>query len=622
MHIFIALPTSTHNDSITTTPPYHDQPAMLSPNTAKLGHSIWDGLSRKVFERDLDALSSTNHVPVSQTLQSNEWPTDRGQEIFPFEVEKQLCDDIAFIAAYDYGVEYVSAVTVEPGESGGIVVRLAANQGVSTRVIDALQEVFSLLKTCARKEISLGPCAEQIFDIVVKLNRNKVLGRLASSHFRPRKHIKGPPREPLPARLSRLMVPFTKKSTSENENFLHQLDALHAAFLAVEATSGSLPALKSAVKCVFHLTDNGFSLPKILAETGLPPANIHSRDISEINKIANYWRICTDLAHLSRSYRARFSTCRLQPIEHYAPSGNKLKRYVHAEIQILIFYEINKSQSLWPRAIGASKEACFLCNSLIRTHGSFHLSKAHRRVFPQWTVPDLDFYNAITLETLRKALVGVHKDVRTELKRARNSSSFLHPLQSSVNLWRTCLPTPSLTTVDSVDTVKGGVVTDAGQLRIEGQKEGDFTQQESRGFPESSRSRFNSTNTVTPDFPQSRAISSLLQAANTEAPLTATPSPYQYTRLDWLGVYVHPDTSLHDDRSALRTDISLKSGRRARALEADVSHLFEIENLIPGEDVIISRPMRSSRSDIRAEEMDIMLTDRGSNPIVMSCRWY
>ena len=97
---------------------------------------------------------------------------------------------------------------------------------------------------------------------------------------------------------------------------------------------------------------------------------------------------------ISRSYRALFTRLRLETLEHYEPSstlGMKLKRFVHAEVQMVVFLETS-SPPPWPRVIGASKEACFLCDSFIKAHGYFYLSKAHRKVFHQWTVPDRKDY--------------------------------------------------------------------------------------------------------------------------------------------------------------------------------------------------------------------------------------
>jgi hypothetical protein len=61
---------------------------------------------------------------------------------------------------------------------------------------------------------------------------------------------------------------------------------------------------------------------------------------------------------------------------------------IHAEIQLIAYCEI-KSPPLFPRAIGSSKDACFLCHAFIRTHGKMHTSRAHGRLYPGWRLPML-----------------------------------------------------------------------------------------------------------------------------------------------------------------------------------------------------------------------------------------
>ncbi|MCJ1390002.1 hypothetical protein MMC18_002860 [Xylographa bjoerkii] len=81
-------------------------------------------------------------------------------------------------------------------------------------------------------------------------------------------------------------------------------------------------------------------------------------------------------------------------------------------------------------------------------HGFFHISKAHRQVFPQWTVPDLREYSNETLARLRNTLVVVDRAIIRELGEARPYQEFRPlPLQSSINLQKPILLTPSLSTI-------------------------------------------------------------------------------------------------------------------------------------------------------------------------------
>lgn len=113
--------------------------------------SIWDGVDRKVFEREIDALHRTNFVPKPQVLENKDWPRPRETEFLEFGVEMQLADDIAFVSAYEYGVEYVTAATVDHDGSDGLTIRLAANEGVRKNVQDAWRRLMFLLEKCSAK---------------------------------------------------------------------------------------------------------------------------------------------------------------------------------------------------------------------------------------------------------------------------------------------------------------------------------------------------------------------------------------------------------------------------------------------------------------------------------------
>jgi hypothetical protein len=217
--------------------------------------------------------------------------------------------------------------------------------------------------------------------------------------------------------------------------------------------------MKTIVKDVFQLTMDGFSLPTRLERARFPLLKMDTREIREINKVANYWRICHSLAHLSRSYRTKLQ---LETINPYAPSvrsGSSKTRFVHAEVQMLVFYETSQLP-VWPCTIGASKEACFLCNSFVKAHGYFYVSKAHCQMYPQWTIPDLEHYSAESLERLQKTLAVVNRDVTNALRQAgRNRNARSYPLQSSVNLHKPRFPTPSMTAIRSSDTERTSETT-------------------------------------------------------------------------------------------------------------------------------------------------------------------
>jgi hypothetical protein len=78
---------------------------------------------------------------------------------------------------------------------------------------------------------------------------------------------------------------------------------------------------------------------------------------------------------------------------------------VHAEIQILCFYEQRPHQPL-PRVICASKSACYLCNLFLETHGKFIVPRTHGKIYDRWTLPP---QSCLSPETIQRLLPTLHR---------------------------------------------------------------------------------------------------------------------------------------------------------------------------------------------------------------------
>lgn len=125
-------------------------------DTALKGSSIWDTVGQSTFRENIKKLmKSSDNVPKDPRVYAKEdWLNCGDQEgsfTFPFEVERQLADDIAFIAASQEGGRRVSAVAVEEIDGRGLVIRLAANRGVPEAVSKGLEEIFAVLQQCANE---------------------------------------------------------------------------------------------------------------------------------------------------------------------------------------------------------------------------------------------------------------------------------------------------------------------------------------------------------------------------------------------------------------------------------------------------------------------------------------
>lgn len=134
---------------------------------------------------------------------------------------------------------------------------------------------------------------------------------------------------------------------------------------------------------------------------------------------------------------------------------------IHSEMQLIAFCEIESPPDLFPRVIASSKDACFLCNAFIKTHGKMHTSRTHGRLYPGWKLPNLlqikglqEEFNQVLLNLARNTIgariVGlrhIHPQPPYEstllplsLYSTTRSSFSLHP--SSQNLQPTAVGEP------------------------------------------------------------------------------------------------------------------------------------------------------------------------------------
>lgn len=102
-------------------------------------------------------------------------------------------------------------------------------------------------------ELSREQCAEEVLDIVVKLNNNRILGRLASRFFQPPLYDRGPPRRPLSIRLKEEVASCMSGRRSSGKStdtgtISAQTDAYHSSFLQLENSEAE--KIGSAIKLV------------------------------------------------------------------------------------------------------------------------------------------------------------------------------------------------------------------------------------------------------------------------------------------------------------------------------------------------------------------------------------
>jgi hypothetical protein len=129
----------------------------------------------------------------------------------------------------------------------------------------------------------------------------------------------------------------------------------------------------------------------------------------------------------------RWQTSDVEAKFHHACN---LKLTLHAEMQLLDFYESNPSLVPQLRLMGTSKKACYLCHEYLLLHPfSIRVSACHQKIYPSWMPPPL---HGIPRETkyhcFRRLIRKIERITIQELKssleapqRPRNKDSTAGP---------------------------------------------------------------------------------------------------------------------------------------------------------------------------------------------------
>lgn len=368
----------------------------------------------------------------------------------PFEVERKLADGFAYIASYDVGVGFVTAAAIETSvEPPSLVVRLAANEGIRDCAFDATAQILEELRTCGRdrevadtelvripSDLMLGSsrqqCEEEILDTIVRLNKNKIYSRIGSKLYKKPDFVRSD-LDPLSIRFREFVQRERKRTHQERADlatllqeiidFQDLVDVLERSTSRSAVSKNEVPVaeIKAIIKQACRMSKGKISIRDRLQAMGVPDAKLDHRIVREIDKLANYGSIPHGLIRIrwAKRYRPLFENPRLMKVEPYgyAQSAASLfisskypKRFVHAEVQLLAYYEMN-AQTVLPRVIGSSKEACYLCDAFITAHGRFCVSKTHRQVSKKWTVPERRGYSNESIQRMRQSLQAVNQQV-------------------------------------------------------------------------------------------------------------------------------------------------------------------------------------------------------------------
>lgn len=138
-----------------------------------------------------------------------------------------------------------------------------------------------------------------------------------------------------------------------------------------------------------------------------------------------------------------------QDVEAQLRRACRLNLTLHAEMQIVVFYEGNPSSAPRMPFIGTSKKACFLCYEYLLQHPlGLQVSACHQKIYPSWMPPP--YYpipGRFKITPFEKLSKNVEQLTKRELKTALTAPRRLRNQDSTAG--------PSLTITATIPTGLG-----------------------------------------------------------------------------------------------------------------------------------------------------------------------
>ncbi|KAF0320469.1 hypothetical protein GQ607_012225 [Colletotrichum asianum] len=335
------------------------------------------------------------------------------------QLQKKFLDSFALVSSTSrIGSETAAAVCLEQGHPSGTVLRLARNRGVPKELVIKLQEILHDLTDVALKEKSAKDVEPEILLKVINLTRDRICSLL-------KELSKKKVRESVERSISEMDADDLESDDAEETGFrqwvlklrlLTTLDPkLDSAQLATHVKWASKARWAYSEQLETFLGTEDEELPAWL---------------QHIYKLGRYYAATKAMLKLASKQPDVFTAIHVEPVD--APEqvrftlGNQrdslllvLKKItaadpvelknklgqiwfiddperklrdacrmtltVHAEMQLLSFYD--HDPDLTPRLLfmGTSKKACYLCHEFMSRHPlTIGVSATHQKLYPMW----------------------------------------------------------------------------------------------------------------------------------------------------------------------------------------------------------------------------------------------
>lgn len=392
------------------------------------------GKVQKRFVQDavlLHKLDPVRGSPTTYGLDRHPHDADGSREVL---LKRKFLDSIALLASTHKNADRVSAATLEIGAPEGTVVRIASNAGVCDTTLILLRDLISDLHDMSnRGKIILLPrrrklmcwsglTTERRIDVLMKIIRIDV--EKIRYYFEKLHRVQSE----VPDIMNTLLLLSSEPAFADAQQFSAWMENLSAVTAVATGASAVqlLPHILWAEKAKWEYSTY---IEAIFSAQGsqLPWWIYH------IYKLGRYAVASRALCQLPAEYPGLFCPMRIEPIhspprldfsippherplsevlrriigdredeiatrlasvwgatnpESYFRKASHLRLAVHAEMQLVGFYDQHPELIPSFRFIGVSKKSCFLCQKFLHVHpASFSVSSSHQKLYLAWRSP-------------------------------------------------------------------------------------------------------------------------------------------------------------------------------------------------------------------------------------------
>lgn len=385
-------------------------------NIAADPDTIWSIVSEHDFRNHVVRLEeNTNAIPID-VMRFEDKVIATTNHGLPLQVEKQLTNDLAFIAAVGQGAQSVSAVCIEQDLSkSSINIRFAAADAINDNVRELLQGVcHEIVRVHELDGNERDLASEKIFTAIVQVHQKRLLGRIRSRKWMKPKYLAASHKKCLWQDFEQLAhraqhVYPSKKQRTIREKTLKLIGVLGERFEAFEEseldlTSALQQLIKESFAFCMHEDIRQFAAS---LEMLRPTAQISAalKTLHQLEKVGSYWRVAQDVISMAECHAQQFTTFRCEFLKPYDSIPTTIgyetwaeSCHVHAEVQLIVDCDVrNHDQAatvIKPRVIGTSKYLCYLCHLFVLYHNTYQVQGTHGRIYDQWTVPDLQQFSS------------------------------------------------------------------------------------------------------------------------------------------------------------------------------------------------------------------------------------